>query len=118
MVTKCRGPVKEYYERLRRFSLAVGSFTLSNPLVRLTSLTLVLAAYLIVELILEFVLAVRLRPVRGSSWLFCRRRNYWSWPYDLVELASQVRVGHQVLVGVSMLFSGVSRLMLSLAGAI
>jgi uncharacterized membrane protein HdeD (DUF308 family) len=96
--------------------LAVGSYTLSNPLVGLTSLTLVLAAYLIIESILEFVLAVRLRPVRGSSWLFADGLitlvvafMIWrSWP-----ASSAWAIG--VLVGVSMLFSGISRLMLSLA---
>lgn len=96
--------------------MAIGFYTVLNPLVGLTSLTLLLAAYWIIESILEFVLAVRLRPVRRSSWLFAdgvitlmAAFMVWrSWP-----ASSAWAIG--VLVGISMLFSGISRLMLSLA---
>ena len=96
--------------------LAVGVYVLWNPVLGLTSLTLGLAAYLIVEAVLEFVLAVRLRPIRGSSWLFLDgiitlilAFMIWrSWP-------SSAAWAIGVLVGVSMIFSGISRFMLSLA---
>src|ERR1700756_2630270 len=49
---------------------AVGVYLLMNPVVGLVALTLGLAIYLLAEAILEFVLAVRLRPMPGSGWLF------------------------------------------------
>jgi uncharacterized membrane protein HdeD (DUF308 family) len=72
--------------------------------------------YLVIEGVLEFVLAVRLRPLPGSGWLFVDgvvtlilSFLIWrTWPWS-----SEWAIG--VLVGVSMLFSGITRLMISLA---
>src|ERR1700693_6326326 len=50
--------------------LFAGIYTLLHPLLSMVSLTLVLGVYLFVEAILEFILAVRLRPLAGSGWLF------------------------------------------------
>ena len=82
----------------------------------LVSLTLGLALYLVAEAILEFILAYRLRPVPGSGWLFfdgivtlVLAIMIWrNWP-----ASTAWAIG--MLVGISMLFSGISRLMLSLA---
>jgi uncharacterized membrane protein HdeD (DUF308 family) len=82
----------------------------------MVSLTLALAIYLFAESILEFILAVRLRPMPGSGWLFVDAIItlvlaiiIWrTWPANAGWVLG-------ILVGFSMLFSGVSRLMLSLA---
>jgi len=87
-----------------------------NPLVGLASLTLALAVYLSVEGVLEFILSFRLRPLPGSGWLLfdgiitlILAIMIWkTWPSS-----SEWVIG--TLVGISMLFSGISRLMLSLA---
>ena len=82
----------------------------------LASLTIAFAVYLLLEAILEFVLGFILRPLPGSRWLLfdgivtlILAVMIWrSWPSS-----SAWAIG--TLVGVSMLFSGASRLMLSLA---
>lgn len=94
----------------------VGGYLLMNPLVGLASLTLALAVYLFVEGVLEFILSFRLRPLPGSGWLLfdgiitlILAIMIWkTWPSS-----SEWVIG--TLVGISMLFSGISRLMLSLA---
>jgi uncharacterized membrane protein HdeD (DUF308 family) len=96
--------------------LFVGFYTVLHPLLGLVSLTLVLGAYLLVEAVLEFILAVRLRPVAGSGWMFFDSLItlilailIWrGWPASSIWVIG-------VLVGVSMLLSGVTRLMVSLA---
>jgi uncharacterized membrane protein HdeD (DUF308 family) len=93
-----------------------GIYLLWNPVVGLVSLTLGLAFYLFAEAVLEFILAFRLRPLPGSGWLFLDgiitlilAIMIWrTWP-----ASSPWALG--TLVGVSMLFSGISRLMLSMA---
>jgi len=75
-----------------------------------------LAVYLFSEGVLEFILAIRLRPAPGSGWLFVDgiitlilAFMIWrTWPVNTAWVIG-------VLVGISMLFSGISRLMLSLA---
>jgi uncharacterized membrane protein HdeD (DUF308 family) len=96
--------------------MLVGAYLLWNPVLGLTSLTLGLAMYLIVEAVLEFILAMRLRPMPGSGWLFVDgiitlilAIMIWRmWPSSAVWAIG-------ILVGISMIFSGVSRLMLSVA---
>jgi uncharacterized membrane protein HdeD (DUF308 family) len=96
--------------------ICAGVYVLWNPVLGLVSLTIGLAAYLLLEAILEFVLAVRLRPAPGSGWLFfdgiitlILAVVIWrTWP-----LSAAWVIG--TLVGISMLFSGTARLMLSLA---
>lgn len=96
--------------------LGVGVYMLRNPALGLESLTLAIAIYLFAEGVLEVVLSLRLRPLPGWGWLmfdaivtlllaFLIWRN---WPS-----ASMWAIG--TLVGISMLFSGITRLMLSLA---
>jgi len=94
----------------------IGGYLLMHPVAGLLSLTLALAIYLFLEAILEFALGFKLRPLPGSGWLLfdgiltlILALMIWrAWPSS-----SEWAIG--ILVGVSMLFSGTSRLMLSLA---
>ena len=96
--------------------IAVGVYLLMNPIAGLASLTLALAMYLLAEGILELILSFRLRPVPGWGWLLfdgivtlILSVMIWrTWPSN-----SPWVIG--TLVGISMLFSGIARLMLSLA---
>lgn len=94
----------------------IGSYLFLHPGVGLASLTIALAIYLFVEAILEFVLGFTLRPLPGSGWLLfdgiitlILAVMIWrTWPSSSTWVIG-------TLVGISMLFSGFSRLMLSLA---
>jgi uncharacterized membrane protein HdeD (DUF308 family) len=94
----------------------IGVYLLVHPVVGLVSLTIALAIYLFAEAILEFALGFILRPLPGSSWLLfdgvvtlILAVMIWrTWPSS-----TEWVIG--TLVGISMLFSGTSRLMLSLA---
>ena len=96
--------------------LLVGGYMLINPVLGVVSLTLAVAVYFIVEAALEFVLSFRLRPMPGSGWLLfdgivtaiLAVIIFATWP-----LSSAWALG--TLAGISMLFSGTARLMLSLA---
>jgi uncharacterized membrane protein HdeD (DUF308 family) len=96
--------------------VAAGGYLLWNPIAGMVTLTLALAIYLFAESILEFILAVRLRPMAGSGWLFVDSIItlvlaiiiYRTWPANAGWVLG-------IIVGFSMLFSGFSRLMLSLA---
>jgi len=93
-----------------------GAYVLLNPLAGLSTLTLALAMYLFLEAVLDFVLSFWLRPATGSGWLLVDGMvtlilavMIWrTWP-----ASSSWAIG--TLVGVSMLFSGFARLMISLA---
>jgi uncharacterized membrane protein HdeD (DUF308 family) len=95
--------------------LFIGVYLLRHPAAGLESLTLALAIYLFAEAILEFVLGFSLRPLPGSTWLLIDgfitlilALMIWrTWPSSTAWVIG-------TLVGVSMLFSGASRLMLSL----
>lgn len=96
--------------------IVIGVYLLVHPVAGLLSLTLALAIYLFFEAILEFALGFKLRPLPRSGWLLLDgiltlilAVMIWrAWPSS-----SEWAIG--ILVGVSMLFSGMSRLMLSLA---
>jgi len=96
--------------------LFIGVYTVAHPVAGLASLTLLIAIYLFVEGVLEFVLSFRLRPMPGSNWLL----------FDgIVTLILAVMIWRSLpsstewvigtLVGISMLFSGVARLSLSMS---
>jgi uncharacterized membrane protein HdeD (DUF308 family) len=96
--------------------LLAGLYLFMNPLVGLVSLTVVLAAYLVVKGLAEFAFSLTLRPVPGSGWLL----------FDgIVSVILGILIGVHLpssttwvvgtLVGLAILFSGVSRLVLSLA---
>jgi uncharacterized membrane protein HdeD (DUF308 family) len=94
----------------------VGTYLLFRPVAGLASLTLALAIYLFAKGVLELILSFRLRPMPGSGWLLfdgivtlILGVMIWrTWPSS-----TEWVIG--TLVGISMLFSGISRLMISLA---
>lgn len=94
----------------------IGVYLLMHPLAGLMSLTIALAIYLFLETILEFVMGFTLRPLPGSGWLvfdgvvtLVLAVMIWkTWPINTPWIIG-------TLVGISMLFSGTTRLMLSLA---
>jgi uncharacterized membrane protein HdeD (DUF308 family) len=94
----------------------IGVYVLANPVAGLASLTFAIAIYLFVEGVLEFMLSFQLRPARGSGWLLADgiitlvlAVMIWStWPSSAAWVVG-------TLVGISMFFSGFTRLMLSLA---
>jgi uncharacterized membrane protein HdeD (DUF308 family) len=96
--------------------IAIGVDVLLHPAAGLAALTLILAIYLFVEGVLELIFGFRLRPRAGATWvmldgvvtLFLAILIWRSWPSS-----SEWVIG--TLVGISMLFSGVSRLFLSMA---
>jgi uncharacterized membrane protein HdeD (DUF308 family) len=94
---------------------AIGFYILAHPLVGLESLTLAVAVYLFVEGVLEFILWFQLRTTPGKGWLL----------FDgIVTLLLAAMIGSTwpssaawvigTLVGISIFFSGISRLVLSL----
>jgi len=93
-----------------------GVYLIARPALGVVSLTLVLASLFLVEGILNIVLFFRIRPLQGSSWvlidgiitLLLGLMIYLQWPSS-----SAWAIG--TLVGVSMIISGVTRVMLSLA---
>jgi len=96
--------------------LFTGFVLITHPLDSLLVLTLVLAYYLFFEAIAEFIQYFQLRPRHGAVWLLVDgiitlilAVMIWrAWPASSVWVIG-------TLVGISMIFSGFSRLMLSLA---
>ena len=96
--------------------VAIGGYLLVNPIRGLVTLTLALAFYLLIEGVLEFVLSYWLRSRPGAGWLLfdaiitvILAILIWrTWPWS-----TEWAIG--ILVGINMLFSGVTRLMLSFA---
>ncbi len=94
----------------------IGVYLIARPALGVASLTLVLASLFLVEGILNIVLFFRTRSLQGSSWvlidgiitLLLGLMIYTQWPSS-----SAWAIG--TLVGVSMIISGVTRVMLSLA---
>jgi uncharacterized membrane protein HdeD (DUF308 family) len=96
--------------------ICFGGYLIARPAVGVASLTLVLASLFLLEGILNIVLFFRIRSSRRSGWvlidgvitLFLGLMIYTQWPSS-----SAWAIG--TLVGVSMIFSGLTRVMLSLA---
>ncbi|HJZ73990.1 MAG TPA: DUF308 domain-containing protein [Vicinamibacterales bacterium] len=94
----------------------VGFYVLANPVAGLASLTFAVAVYLFVEGVLEFAASFQLRPAPGAGWLLVDgiitlvlAIMIWStWPSSAAWVVG-------TLIGISMFFSGITRLMLSLA---
>ena len=94
----------------------IGVYVLLHPVVGLASLTLALVIYLFAKGILGLLLGFLLRAMAGSGWLLfdgvitlILAIMIWrAWPSS-----TEWVIG--TLVGISMLFSGLCRLMLSLA---
>jgi uncharacterized membrane protein HdeD (DUF308 family) len=87
-----------------------------SPVAGLASLTLALSMYLFAEGILELIMSYQLRFMPGAGWLLfdgiitliLAVMILRSWPSSTVWVIG-------TLVGISMLFSGMARLMLSIA---
>jgi uncharacterized membrane protein HdeD (DUF308 family) len=96
--------------------LAFGAYMIMHPVLGVASLTLVLASLFLVEGILDIALFFKMRSMQGSSWvlidgvvtLLLGLLIYMQWPSSSVWAIG-------TLVGVSMIISGVTRVMLSLA---
>lgn len=96
--------------------LFFGAYLLLHPVLGVASLTLVLASLFLIEGILNIVLYLQMRSVRGSSWvlldgiitLLLGLLIYLQWPSSSVWAIG-------TLVGVSMIISGITRVMLSFA---
>ena len=96
--------------------LFFGGYLIVHPVLGVASLTLVLATLFLIEGILNIVLFFKMRSVGGSSWvlvdgiitLLLGLMIYMQWPSS-----SAWAIG--TLVGVSMILSGTTRVMLSLA---
>jgi len=94
--------------------LLFGVYLLMHPVA--ASLTLVLASLFLIEDILNIVLFFQMRSMRGSGWmlgdgiitLLLGLLIYLQWPSSSVWAIG-------TLVGVSMIISGVTRVMFSLA---
>jgi uncharacterized membrane protein HdeD (DUF308 family) len=93
-----------------------GVYLIAHPAIGVASLTLVLASLFLVEGIFDIALFFQARAVQGSSWilidgiitLLLGLMIYVQWPSS-----SSWAIG--TLVGVSLIVSGVTRVMLSLA---
>jgi uncharacterized membrane protein HdeD (DUF308 family) len=96
--------------------LFFGVYLIMHPVLGVASLTLALAALFLIEGVLDIVLFFKMRTMRGSSWvlvdgiitLLLGLMIYLHWPSSSVWAIG-------TLVGVSMIISGVTRVMLSLA---
>jgi uncharacterized membrane protein HdeD (DUF308 family) len=96
--------------------IVLGIYLIMRPALGVASLTLLLACLFLVEGILNIILFFQMRAMRGSGWmlldgiitLLLGLMIYMQWP-----ASSAWAIG--TLVGVSMLISGISRVMLSTA---
>jgi uncharacterized membrane protein HdeD (DUF308 family) len=93
-----------------------GGYVIAHPVLGVASLTLILGSLFLVEGVLDIVLFFRMRALRGAGWvlidgivtLLLGLLIYMQWPSS-----SAWAIG--TLVGISMIISGVSRVMLSMA---
>ena len=96
--------------------IAAGIYILMRPLGGLLALTLIIACFLLIYGIFALVLAFQMRPLPGWGWVLFDAiitillgGMIWAhWPIN-----SEWVIG--TLVGISLIVSGVSRLMLSMA---
>lgn len=94
-----------------------GLYFISHPLLGLSTLTLFLAAVIIVAGIFEIIAYFRLQGAQASGWmlfngivaLILGGLIWFHWPSSSVWAIG-------TLVGINLLFTGVSRLMLGIAG--
>jgi uncharacterized membrane protein HdeD (DUF308 family) len=96
--------------------LCFGGYLIVHPLVGVASLTLLLATLFLVEGVLDVILFFKMRPLQGSGWvltdgivtLLLGAMIYLQWPSS-----SLWAIG--TLVGISLIFSGMARVGMSLA---
>jgi uncharacterized membrane protein HdeD (DUF308 family) len=95
--------------------IATGAMLFFSPLKGVLTLTLLLGSFLLTEGVFELILAFRLRPQQNWTWvlgdgiitLLLGGIIWFQWPNDAPWLIG-------TLVGVSVLSTGISRVMLSL----
>lgn len=95
--------------------IATGVMLFVYPRTGILTLTLLLGSFLLTEGIFELILAFRLRPQQNWTWalangvvtLLLGAMIWFQWPFNAPWIIG-------TLVGVSVLFTGVSRVMLSL----
>jgi uncharacterized membrane protein HdeD (DUF308 family) len=96
--------------------LVFGAYMIVHPLLSVASLTLVLAGLFVIEGVLNVALYFKMRPLQGSGWvlidgiitLLLGGMIYMQWPSS-----SLWAIG--VLVGVSLMVSGATRIGLTFA---
>ena len=96
--------------------LLAGGWMILNPLQGALALTLMLAAFLLIQGIFQIVLALRIRPARGWGWplasglvtVLLAVLIYAGWPGSALWVIG-------LLVGIHLLMSGLSLTMLALA---
>ncbi|WP_017315982.1 HdeD family acid-resistance protein [Mastigocladopsis repens] len=94
---------------------ATGVMLFVNPFTGVITLTLLLGSFLLTEGVFELILAFRLRPQQNWTWalgngvttLLLGAMIWFQWPFNAPWVIG-------TLVGVSILFTGISRVMLSL----
>jgi uncharacterized membrane protein HdeD (DUF308 family) len=96
--------------------VVIGGYLLAHPVLGVATLTLLLASLFFIEGVLNVMMFFQLRPTRGSGWMLLD---------GLITLALAVMIWARwpssslwaigTLVGVSLIFSGTSRVMMSLA---
>lgn len=96
--------------------VAAGAFLLLHPVAGLVSLTLFLGAYLFIKGVLELISGFAMRGVAGGGWIFVDAvisiiLAGFIWLH--LPYSAEWVVG--TLLGVAILFSGISRLALGLA---
>ena len=92
----------------------IGLFLILKPGAGLASLTLLLAGYLLLEGLLELTAAFRVRPAAGRTWLIIdgvvalvlAAMIVTSWPSSAAWVVG-------TLVGINLIFGGISRLMVT-----
>jgi uncharacterized membrane protein HdeD (DUF308 family) len=97
--------------------IATGIMLFVYPLTGVLTLTLLLGSFLLTEGVFETVLAFRLRPQQNWIWvlgdgiitLLLGGMIWFQYPFDAPWIIG-------TLVGASILFTGISRVMLSLSG--
>lgn len=95
--------------------IATGVMLFAYPLTGVLTVTLLLGSFLLTEGVFELILAFRLRPQQNWAWvlgdgiitLLLGGIIWFQWPFDAPWLIG-------TLVGVSVLSTGISRVMLSL----
>jgi uncharacterized membrane protein HdeD (DUF308 family) len=96
--------------------IVTGVMLFVYPLTGILTLTLLLGSFLLTEGVFELILAFRLRPQQNWTWalgngiitLVLGAMIWFQWPLNAPWLIG-------TLVGVSILFTGISRVMLSFA---
>jgi uncharacterized membrane protein HdeD (DUF308 family) len=96
--------------------LAFGGYMIVHPVVGVASLTLVLASLFVIEGVLNLMLYAKMRHLHGASWvlidgiitLLLGLMIYMQWPSSSIWAIG-------LLVGVSLMISGATRIGLTLA---